>query len=101
MALTLTWNIEGEEQLVRRLRGIGNNLQNWRPAFEESVDQLKDTFSNDVFETQGRALGESWAPLQPTYAARKAQKYPGKGILEATGAMRRSFHTRATADMGV
>jgi phage gpG-like protein len=101
MALQISWSIEGQTQLVRRLRGISANLKDWHPAFKESVDQLKDTFSNDVFETRGRAIGESWAPLNPAYAARKALKYPGKGILEATGKMRRSFQTRATADMGV
>jgi phage gpG-like protein len=99
--LEIRWNIEGQDQLVRRLRGISHNLKDWKPAFQESVDNLKDTFSNDVFETRGRAIGESWAPLSPAYAARKASRYPGKGILEATGKMRRSFQTRATADMGV
>lgn len=41
------------------------------------------------FDQRG-AAGPSgaWAPLSLDYAAWKAKKYPGKGILEATGAMR-------------
>lgn len=41
------------------------------------------------FETEGDFGGEHWAPLSESYLARKVTMYPGKGILYATGQLRR------------
>jgi len=60
---------------------------------------LKNLFSNDVFETEGAAIGEHWQPLSPTYGSQKAKRYPGKGILEKTGTMRNGFLTLVRPDM--
>jgi hypothetical protein len=99
--LTLQWSIEGEKQLVRRLRGIREEAVNWQPAFDEASKELQEIFANDVFQTQGRAIGQKkWQPLSPAYAARKERLYPNKGILEATGRMRNSFKRMFAPDMG-
>ena len=98
--LVLRWEIEGEAQLVRRLRGIKSEAVNWKPAFNEASKELQEVFSNDVFRTEGRAVGKPrWKPLSPAYAKRKSRLYPGKGILEATGTMRNSFKRRFTPEM--
>ena len=89
--LTISWSIEGEKQLVRRLRGIRVEAADWRPAFDQASRELRGIFANDVFQSQGRAIGTRWPPLKPSYAAQKARQYPGKGMLEATGQMRQSF----------
>lgn len=60
---------------------------------QQAALQLKDIFSTDVFSTEGGVIEEEWPQLSPAYAHRKARLYPGKGILEATGAMRASFMT--------
>lgn len=99
--MQLSFNIEGEQQLARRLRGIDKELKNWKPAFKKTAEDLKNVFSSEVFETQGRAIGVSWKPLSPAYRAYKARRYPGKGILEATGKMRGSFKTLYKTDMAV
>jgi phage gpG-like protein len=98
--LTISWSIEGEQQLLRRLRGIRAEAADWRPAFDQASKELQDIFANDVFQSQGRAISTRWEPLSPEYAARKARKYPGKGILEATGRMRNSFKRMFRPDMG-
>lgn len=97
--LTIRWEIEGEAQLVRRFQGIRAEMADWSPAFAQTAAELKRVFSNDVFQTQGRAIGESWRPLSPRYAARKSRRYPGKGTLEASGKMRNSFQTMFKPDM--
>lgn len=97
--MQLQWEIEGERQLSRRLRILSDRLKDWGPAFEETADNLKKTFSHDTFRTQGAIIGQKWSPLSRAYAARKAQRFPGKDILEATGRMRRSFRTLWRADM--
>ena len=65
--MQLTWSIEGEAQLVRKLRGIGNEIKDWSPAFKEAADKLKGIYENDVFESQGSAIGERWQPLKILY----------------------------------
>jgi phage gpG-like protein len=89
--MQLQFNIEGEMQLSRNLEAIAANSRDWTQAFEQASDYLMNIFENDVFDTEGQAIDEQWDPLSKAYALQKARKYPDKGILEATGAMRNSF----------
>jgi hypothetical protein len=100
MALSLYWEIEGEKQLVRRLRGIQAEMGDWAPAFQRTAQELKSIFSNDVFQTQGRAIGVSWPPLKPSTLREKARLgYGGRGPLERTGRMRNAFRSMFKPDM--
>lgn len=101
MPYALSWSIEGEKQISRNLLIIADQVKDWTPAFKESADLLKRTFSGPVFDTEGAAIQEHWSPLSKAYAYRKAQKYPGKGILERTGAMRNGFMTLWRPDMAM
>ena len=80
-------------QLSRTLMGVAENCRDWSVALSESVDQLTSIFSTDVFETEGAAIDEQWAPLSRAYALRKQKKYGDVGILEATGDMKDSFQS--------
>lgn len=42
------------------------------------------------FDTEGRFGGEQWTPLSPDYLTRKMALYPGKGILYASGDLRKA-----------
>ncbi len=91
MPFQLSWQIEGEQQLLRNLRGIRESMGDWRPAFRKVARELKDTFANDVFQTEGGAVDESWSPLSPKYLAQKrAQGFSG-GTLIKTGKMKKAF----------
>jgi phage gpG-like protein len=97
--MQISWTIEGEVQLSRRLRGVGEGVKNWQPAFKDASDELKKVFSNDVFETQGRAIGVTWPPLSPSTLRDKTRRgFGGKGPLERSGAMRRGFQSVAKTD---
>ena len=89
--MQLSWTIEGEQQLSRNLLIMASKVKDWGPAFAETGTSLVETFSNEVFTTEGAVIEEHWSPLKKAYALEKAKKYEGKGILERTGAMRRSF----------
>lgn len=98
MSLELSWDIEGEKQLSRVLRGIGDGIKDWTPAFKETADELKKIFENDVFDTKGAAIGERWKPLKPKYLAQKvSQGYPSD-ILIRKGDMRKGFRSLFKAD---
>jgi len=89
MAVDLRWEIEGERQLVRRLRGIGRDIGNMKPEFKKSADFLRGFFEGEVFDTEGAALGEKWVG-GPNYHR-----------LQRTGRMRRSFRAKAGRKSGM
>jgi len=95
--MRLQFNVGGQMELSRVLLNIGNAVQDWTPAFEQSAEDLVEFFSYEVFETEGGAIDEDWSPLSMAYAKRKAKLYPDQGILEATGTMRESFLSQADA----
>ena len=98
--MQIQFAIEGELQLSRRLSNIAANARDWSPAFEKSVADMKELFSGPVFETEGRAVDESWSPLSRAYALQKRKKFGDAGILQASGAMRAAFATKFDATSG-
>lgn len=98
MAFRLQWSIEGEQQLLRNLRGVSETMGDWRPAFWKASKELKNVFSNEVFRSKGREIGESWAPLSPAYlAAKRKAGYPSQPLVR-TGKMQKSFKDLVKAD---
>lgn len=95
----LSFNIEGEQQLSKVLLLAADKIRDWAPAFQETAQTMQDIFSNQVFATQGAIIDEHWSPLSRGYALVKTKKYPGKGLLEATGEMKNGFLTMWRPDM--
>lgn len=87
----LRFSIDGEVQLSKILLGVSAAVQDWTPALSKSSEDLIEVLSYDVFETEGEAIDEVWAPLSPAYAKQKERIYPGETILTASGLMRESF----------
>lgn len=83
----VSWTIEGEKQLSRRLIGLGNSVKNFKPELSKSANFLKSFFGGEVFDTRGRAIGEPWK------ARKKFYPWP---LLERPGSrMRKSFKMKA------
>lgn len=94
MTFQLAWQIEGEQQLLRNLRGVREAMGDWTGAFRKTAKDLKHIFANDVFSTKGRAIDENWPPLKPQYLAKKrADGFTG-GTLIRTGKMQKAFKTQ-------
>lgn len=79
----------GEQERIEKLAVF---MQDLRP-FWPLIVPLVTAWWRAQFETEGEFGGQRWAPLSAHYAARKAIDHPGKKILEATGALRRSAST--------
>lgn len=101
MSFNISWEIEGEKQLSRRLLTIAGSVKNMQPAFEKSAKELVKEYSNDVFDTRGGAIDERWKRLSPATVARKARQGFSSQTLVATGAMKRLFDYRAGKDYAV
>jgi phage gpG-like protein len=101
MAFQIEWTIEGEKQLSRKLIGLEGDLKDYSYPFRQSADYLKGVFSRDVFETQGRAIGEPWKRLSPYTVAQKARRgYPATPLI-GSGRMQGSFQTLVSSDQAV
>ena len=93
----LSFQIEGSVELSRNLTELDANMRDWSDAFKATGEYLKGFFEGEVFDSEGSVFGEPWQALSPAYAIQKEKKYPGKGILEASGTMRGNFRTDQAA----
>lgn len=88
--LVLTFTVEGELQLARRLGDVSKDLKNWTPEFHKVGDLLLKTF-RDTFSVQGSNIGENWPPLAASTIAEKQRLGFPLDPLIRTGQMRNSF----------
>ena len=75
----------GVQEVLKGLQELERHTRDWRPFFER--------YGTDHLRPKWRAWMDSegsgqWAPLSPRYAAYKAQRYPGKKILQREGTLR-------------
>ena len=69
--------------LMRNIEQLSENLTN---GFDwESLAPIVAEAADNIFASEGRG---GWPQLSEAYARWKARNYPGKGILELTGAYR-------------
>ena len=90
MALRFQIEILGEQQLDRILSRVIAGVRDLRPVWKDVADDFLE-MEREQFASEGRSGSGGWAPLSPRYAALKAQRYPGRGILVRTGALRGSL----------
>lgn len=91
MAIILKFSLQGAPEISRLMNQISLAVTNLTAPFDKSGEDMVRLFQDDVFKSEGQAIDETWDPLSRAYALQKEKKYPDKGILEATGAMRQSF----------
>lgn len=86
-------NLTHTEDKLQKLIALTHNLT---PAMEAIGKELEHFYSEDVFNSEGGALGKKWQELAESTRERKAVEFPGRGILERTGTLRRSFYSEVT-----
>jgi len=82
----LTFELQGEKQLIRKFRGIKLAGRNWLPTMRLIGRDLTGVFSGVVFDTQGRAIGEPWKKRK------KPKPWP---LLDRTGKLKGGFRYKA------
>lgn len=86
----------GDREFISRFNKFGATILQLNDAMTRSGKYLSNFFSGEVFASRGRIIGKPWQPLNPTYAAWKAQHFPGRPPLIRTGAMNRGYAFDAT-----
>ena len=78
--------IKATPQLDTFIRNIERLSENLTDGFDwSSLAPLIAEAADNIFASEGRG---AWPQLSEAYARWKAKNYPGKGILELTGAYR-------------
>jgi phage gpG-like protein len=73
------------------LQGAADAAANIGPAMPAVVARFHLQMQRRFRDEGAGGPSGRWVALDPEYAAWKAKKFPGKGILEATGALRESL----------
>lgn len=82
--IRITFDVVGEKQVDRAIERFSKGVQDYRPAWE-SIRGIFWNAEKKKFEAA------DWEPLSPIYAAWKEEHYPGKPILQRTGALMASL----------
>jgi phage gpG-like protein len=87
----ITVTVTNLKETEAGLKALEVKMHDFGTAMVAIGHALSDYFSNDVFESEGGALGKRWVSLSPKYEEWKRSHYDGRLILEQTGTMRKSF----------
>lgn len=94
--ITVDVTIKGLTDLTGLLSKIAEKVKSPQSGMRKAGEYLLDFYQNKVFPSQGSALGGAvWAPLASSTLTQKAKKYPGRGILVASGNLQRGFRMMA------
>jgi len=74
----------------RGIARFADGVSDYRPIWPVIEDDFY-ALEKDQFRSEGKEGGEGWKELSPAYAAWKQAQFPGKPILERTGALARSL----------
>lgn len=88
--LNISIHITGNKEEIERLKRLGKSLSDFGSEMDQVGRELKSYFGGQVFASDGGVFG-GWKRLSPGYTKRKIRDYPGKGILQASGSMQKSF----------
>ena len=89
--LTVEVRIDGLVETRSILKRVERVINDMKPALTSAGKYLLQVFSVEAFESEGAIYGRRWPTLNPAYSLWKSQNYPGRGILERTGELRRGF----------
>lgn len=92
--LTVNITISGNAEVQKRLKAFEGDLNDWHSTFNNVADYLMDVYQRQTFMTEGGVLGIRWSDLNPQYELWKAKHYAGRGILEASGTLKKGFKKR-------
>lgn len=89
--MQFTYRVIGGPELEATLRKISDGVADLSDAMRDVGDYLAGFFAGPVFASRGQVIGHSWEALNPSYAAYKAEFYPGRPPLIREGKLVNSF----------
>lgn len=93
--MQLSISLQGDQSILSKLNQAVTSLKDWSKEFQ-AVGTYLLQLNEQIFATEGSIINEQWQALSEPYATEKAHKYPGAGILVATGTMKNAWTINVT-----
>lgn len=87
--------VKGFDKVNTNFEEVKKVLSNIDPELNKVGKWILGFLRDDVFETEGQIISAPWKPLKASTLIQKVrQGYEGRGTLERTGKMRKSWRMR-------
>lgn len=93
---TITVTVTGLDEAKAKTAALGERLSDFTEALTSLGTAMIKFYSDSVFNTSGEALGSPWRALTDKTVLEKDKKWPGRGILQRTGALQQGFYNDIT-----
>lgn len=90
-AFALRIALPGLTSMTVALNRMRTDIADWTPFWKNTFAPAFYRHTLEDFVLEGGRSGASWKPLSPAYAAWKAKRFPGNGLLVRTGALKASL----------
>lgn len=95
--MDLVITVTGVDQVTLSLQSMAAKAVDLSEEMDEIGQELLEFFQNDVYDTEGAALGSPWAALADSTIAQKLKRYGDTPMLVATGLMKASYQLYTAA----
>jgi len=89
--LSVAITIKGDKETIAKLGKLGSSFLNFQMAMRSIGDELTRYYGNNVFNSQGGAIGQKWPALAQSTKDAKAKRFFTATPLVNTGAMKQGF----------
>ena len=101
MPVYINISLSGIGTITKRVNKVSDQMKDLRPAFIKIGEDFRKT-EIKVFQGQGAYGSRSaWKQLTPKYKQWKSAHYPGKPILQMTGALKNSLTTKGPGNIEI
>lgn len=90
MRMTFSWPAPEQRRVEQTIEVSRAMVTDWRPVFNIVIPNMRQRLSVAFRRQSDPVTDEAWTPLSPKYKIWKQKNFPGKRILECTGALRRA-----------
>lgn len=94
MAISISFEIEGDKQINRRLNIYTDGIKDFKPPLQLSASEFIRVYKAN-FATEGATLGEKWPARKPQF--KNGQRVDVWALLQKTARMRNSFQAQVSA----
>lgn len=95
MPLSITVRITGDAAVMRKLRKLGDGINDMQGAMERIGREAVQYYETTGFTDRGRPWGNPWPPLKRQTMQYKEKKYGSARPLYNTGRMQQGFYAKA------
>lgn len=89
--LSVAITIKGDKETIAALGKLGSSFLNFQMAMRSIGKELTNYYGNNVFNSQGGAIGQRWPALAQATKKQKVKKFYTATPLVNTGDMKKGF----------